>query len=336
MALACNARQLSFRTDAASTTGSWFSCFDLHAEAPKQVSRRPVANEADQWVSDFVEAVPQLRVFPTEDELQSFWQRCALLEKARVVLALKERLESCPRDSWQVQARMLRVILSAFQQPFLGRISSAALTGRAQELLKQFRSSEVLELREEAARLWQLLELSWSMPNENPWRLALQGGLLAFTENAKAAPPEARRTEVKDVKATSLTSGAERGAEDLLDLRSAPQLPASPKEDLSPPKAPPRTAAPIGEPFLAPVPVARSTCAEGDLADLIWQKSPERFQLSLDEEDCGNQDLERMYSFARPAPKHIPYFPPSTQVKMLTEQDPFDFVSEQVKQMRHL
>lgn len=24
--------------------------------------------------------------------------------------------------------------------------------------------------------------------------------------------------------------------------------------------------------------------------DLIWQKSPERFQLSLDEEDCGNQD----------------------------------------------
>ena len=30
------------------------------------------------------------------------------------------------------------------------------------------------------------------------------GGLLAFTENAKAAPPEARRTEVKDVKATRL------------------------------------------------------------------------------------------------------------------------------------
>ncbi|CAK9073004.1 unnamed protein product [Durusdinium trenchii] len=325
MALACNARQLSFRTDAASTTGSWFSCFDLHAEAPKQVSRRPVANEADQWVSDFVEAVPQLRVFPTEETIGSEWLGA---ETARVVLALKERLESSPRDSWQVQARMLRVILSAFQQPFLGRISSAALTGRAQELLKQFRSSEVLELREEAARLWQLLELSWSMPNENPWRLALQGGLLAFTENAKAAPPEARR---------SLTSGAERGAEDLLDLRSAPQLPASPKEDLSPPKAPPRTAAPIGEPFLAPVPVARSTCAEGGKGtDLIWQKSPERFQLSLDEEDCGNQDLERMYSFARPAPKHIPYFPPSTQVKMLTEQDPFDFVSEQVKQMRHL
>eukprot|EP00913_Durusdinium_trenchii_P009705 g9118.t1 len=301
--------------------------------APKQVSRRPVANEADQWVSDFVEAVPQLRVFPTEetigsewlgaetDELQSFWQRCALLEKARVVLALKERLESSPRDSWQVQARMLRVILSAFQQPFLGRISSAALTGRAQELLKQFRSSEVLELREEAAawlhgyaywmiiwmstqaRLWQLLELSWSMPNENPWRLALQGGLLAFTENAKAAPPEARRTEVKDVKATSLTSGAERGAEDLLDLRPW-QIGAA------------ASSVAQGGPF-----TAQSTAQNGSADRRALPRAGA----------CGPQhDLERMYSFARPAPKHIPYFPPSTQVKMLTEQDPFDFVSEQL------
>ena len=40
-------------------------------------------------VGDFVEAVPSMRVFPSDKELSSFWRRCAALDKAlRAVLKL--------------------------------------------------------------------------------------------------------------------------------------------------------------------------------------------------------------------------------------------------------
>ena len=69
-----------------------------------------------------------------------------------MVKALKNRLESSQKDVWQVQARTLRVMLSAFGQDFgrhrprfsgvSGPRLSSALQGRGQEMLKAFKASE--------------------------------------------------------------------------------------------------------------------------------------------------------------------------------------------------
>lgn len=320
MTLTCNARQLSFRK------GAWQSGFELKAESPEAL-KRPVVGEEEKMISDFVEAVPAMRVFPTEDELRSFWRRCISLEKVRLLAALRNRLESSHRDSWQVQARILRVILSAFGQEWLGRLSSLTLNGQGQELLRQFRSSEVYELREEAAKLWQLLELSWSMPNENPLQLAKRGGLLAFTEPAASATGSTSTTSAKSAapvqRAKQLGYPAKQplAPVDLLDLR-----PSSPKHVPAIPVA--QESQPASK---------ESTGSANDLADLVWQPSPERFQLGVGEDESGNQDLERMYSFVRPARAPIPYIPPTAQVTLPSRaRDPFDFVSEEVRQMQGL
>lgn len=324
MTLTCNARQLSFRK------GAWQSGFELKAESPEAL-KRPVVGQEEKLISDFVEAVPAMRVFPTEDELRSFWRRCISLEKVRLLAALRNRLESSHRDSWQVQARILRVILSAFGQEWLGRLSSLTLNGQGQELLRQFRSSEVYELREEAAKLWQLLELSWSMPNENPLQMAKQGGLLAFTEPS-ACTTNSTSTSVKSAapvqraKQLGYPTKQPQAPVDLLDLR-----PSSPKHVPAIPVAQESQPAKSKE-------SKESTGSANDLADLVWQPSPERFQLGVDEDERGNQDLERMYSFVRPAraTAPIPYIPPTAQVTLPRARDPFDFVSDEVRQMQGL
>lgn len=323
MTLTCNARQLSFRK------GAWQSGFELKAESPEAL-KRPVVSQEEKLISDFVEAIPAMRVFPTEDELGSFWRRCISLEKVRLLAALRNRLESSQRDAWQVQARILRVILSAFGQEWLGRMSSLTLNGQGQELLRQFRCSEVYELREEAAKLWQLLELSWSMPNENPLQMAKQGGLLAFTEPAACTTNSTSTTSVKSqapvqrAKQLGYPTKQPQAPVDLLDLR-----PSSPKHV---------PAIPVGQASAKSKESKEFTGSANDLADLVWQPSPERFQLGVDEDESGNQDLERMYSFVRPprATAPIPYIPATAQVTLQRARDPFDFVSDEVRQMQGL
>ncbi|CAE6961868.1 unnamed protein product [Symbiodinium natans] len=303
----------------------------VHIEADAPIGHRddlPKA-AADRLLASFCEAVPKLRVLPTEAELSAFWVECDRMDQAQLCVAIRQQLTRSAEGPWQLQARVLRVLISAFGRQPRGRaLASSALAGSSEGLVRQLASAEVPEVRDEAARVVQLLELSRSLPaGESLQDVARKGGLLSFTATAPAAPApsavaEPPRRSRKEFEASV----------DLLDL--------SPMPTLEPAAAP--------GPAASQVPAARrpressasagasptgSDGAISQLKDLIFAPAPERYHLGDPDAECGNQELEQMYSFVLRPKTAIPYVPPREAKAVSKPNDPFEFVSDHVREM---
>ncbi|CAE7886564.1 unnamed protein product, partial [Symbiodinium microadriaticum] len=63
----------------------------------------PAASEADKLVASFCDAVPKLRVLPTEEELATFWAGGDRLDQAQLCLAIRQHLTRSAEGPWQLQ-----------------------------------------------------------------------------------------------------------------------------------------------------------------------------------------------------------------------------------------
>mmetsp|Transcript_136358 Transcript_136358/g.322990 ORF Transcript_136358/g.322990 Transcript_136358/m.322990 type:complete len:335 (+) Transcript_136358:48-1052(+) len=282
----------------------------------------PAASEADKLVASFCDAVPKLRVLPKEEELATFWAGGDRLDQAQLCLAIRQHLTRSAEGPWQLQARMLRVLISAFcRQPRGRALATSALAGSGEGLVRQLAVAEVPEVREEAARLVQLLELSRSLPTgESLLDVAKRGGLLSFTAAAPSTVP--RRNTAEDARAPERPEASV----DLLDLsptamRSTAFSEAS-SVDRQRQSSTDTAAAPAG-----------GDVAMSQLKDLIFTAAPECYHLGDPGAECGNQELEQMYSFVLRPKVVIPYVPPREAKVASKSSDPFEFVSDHVRQM---
>ncbi|CAL1167234.1 unnamed protein product, partial [Cladocopium goreaui] len=281
-------------------------------------------------ISDFVEAVPAMRVFPTEDELRSFWRRCISLEKAgsesfgsggeprkQQMLFDKElfcgiacEIAGCFEKSSRKQSQRFMASAGAF----LAAVAVTEVSGGRPPGVPSLDSERFIMLQ---ARILRVILSAFGQEWLGRHTLPL-GGLLAFTEPS-ACTTNSTSTSVK-------SAAPVQRAKQLGYPTKQPQAqesqPAKSKESKE---------------------SKESTGTFGGIddsefcgVDLVWQPSPERFQLGVDEDERGNQDLERMYSFVRPAraTAPIPYIPPTAQVTLPRARDPFDFVSDEVRQMQ--
>eukprot|EP00439_Symbiodinium_sp_Y106_P055934 s2101_g7.t2 len=286
----------------------WQMCFDEPSTEATRKLRRIQPRDAEmfalrrvkptstwlEWllVASFCDAVPKLRVLPTEEELATFWAGGDRLDQAQLCLAIRQHLTRSAEGPWQLQARMLRVLISAFcRQPRGRALATSALAGSGEGLVRQLAAAEVPEVREEAARLVQLLELSRSLPTgESLLDVAKRGGLLSFTAAAPSTVP--RRNAAEDARAPERPEATV----DLLDL--------------------------------SPTAMRSTAISEASAVDRQRHST-----IDAATAPAGTDELEQMYSFVLRPKVVIPYVPPREAKVATKSSDPFEFVSDHVRQM---
>lgn len=343
--LSCSSRQPTFRDDDA------LDSFCCCSKPPKRKSKAPQKkdariadsqdeiSEADRLVANFCDAVPAMRVLPTEQECDQLWKECADIPEAQISLAFCNQLsQGTLLEAWPAQIRALRALAYLLDRGGKGRRVASSVMASSGGAFVRHLAAEVPECRNDAAYLMLVNELAQSLPSGRVLSAADQGGLLHFTDK-KSVPESPQKSHGEE----SLSSV------DLLGI-SGQQKPhaqsgSRPSDLIS-----------LAEVFKTEHPELADHAgadllhlnlefkhvpewfAIGDDQDAIhlnleFKHVPECFAIGDDQDAGENQDLSQMYSFCQRRAARIPWVAPREAQEITKSADPFDSLAEHIQLM---
>lgn len=328
--LSCSSRQPSFRDQ--ESLESFCDCskppkLDEEGLAPQKqdaciADSQEEDSEADKLVTDFCDAVPAMRVLPTEQECDQLWKGCADLPEAEISLAFCKQLsQGMLLEAWPAQVRALRTLAYLLDRGGKRRRVASEVMASSGGAFVEHLAAEVPECGNHAAYLMLVNELAQSLPSGQVLNAADHGGVVHFTDE-KTAPQSKQKSHRREGSqnsvdllgisgqhppATLSNSCAGCGFEDLISLAEVPKA---------------------GD-------QKQSHHGGADLLhlNLEFKHAPECFAIGDDQDLVEDRDLSQMYSFCQRRPPRIPWVAPMEAQEFTRSADPFDFLAEHVQLM---
>lgn len=292
-------------------------------------------------IATFCETYSDLRVEPTEEELEAVWRRCCSAKSAHVAAALHEQLLGAASSHlWQPRLRAARLLSFLYARGAAGRAAAQAAATRSIDVLQHL-AADVPPCQEAASRALLLQELAGVLVPGQEVQMADHGGILFFTAGGDApaeaavAPPFVAAPAAV-VRARSAQEGREETSHapvvDLLGLSSSACRSSSidggkvaDSNDLISLNEP-QTASTVQ---LLDLVVVSEPSSEGGLREATkpastqqvalevaivhqqqgfhhpGQRKVQVFDLASDDQSDGNPELDEIFSFTRHA-AHLP------------------------------
>lgn len=295
-------------------------------------------------ISCFCEDVPAMRVAPTQDELDSLWEKCKVLQAKAVSGALSDQLAIGADEgehSWQFQVRALHFLTHLYSKSIPGKEIASGVMANCGELVR-YLAQESPECGDEASRALLVWQLATVVPSGQEIHIADEGGLLYFTagtiqqtahlqESAPSPSPKPPPVQQLDL-LTSASCDANPLATDLADLISLDDAPPEAAADVELISFLPSTTAPtapaalvVPSAFVPPTPRAAAAAPE----------RPQRFDIGGGDSVRDSPELNSMFSFKRRLVLDIPLVTDKYVSEQLPKpSDPFDFVAEHVRRFQ--